>query len=67
MTETKTPMTDSEYVENSGMLCPYCGSEDISAGDCGIDGLLVSIDVECHDCEKEWLDIYALAGYQHDN
>ena len=67
MTETKTPMTDSEYVENSGMLCPYCGSEDISAGDCGIDGLLVSIDVECHDCEKEWLDMYDLVGYQHDN
>jgi len=45
-------MTDAEYVDKSGLVCPYCKSKDVSAGDYDVDSTSVSVDVQCHSCKK---------------
>ena len=52
----------NEYIENNGLICPYCYSSDILAGD--FDDIteenLTVRDVECVDCEREWIETYSL-------
>tara|TARA_B100000586_G_scaffold243595_1_gene198093 strand:- start:1826 stop:2047 length:222 start_codon:yes stop_codon:yes gene_type:complete len=45
--------------------CPHCGSKNVAA----FTGLIEDNETqasqltECHDCGKEWREIYKLAGY----
>jgi len=57
-------MTNDQYIKNSN-VCPYCKSKAVSAEECNVNGTSVTVDVECNSCRKEWIDIYALMGYQH--
>lgn len=50
------------YLESGGVKCPYCGSEDITAGEYRADGSLIWQDVLCNDCGSEWTDEYRLQG-----
>jgi hypothetical protein len=58
-------MTDAQYVENEGRLCPFCGHDQVVGDKPEVNGTTVTLDVTCSNsqCEKEWHDRYALVGY----
>jgi hypothetical protein len=48
--------------------CPYCGSEDIQAGEMGTpEGRQVWQAVECLDCGRHWDDEYTLTGIEEES
>lgn len=53
-----------EYLETDGTVCPFCGSDNITAG-C-FDGEGVYQDVECLACGEYWKDIYQLVGIHYE-
>ena len=55
-----------KYVHSGGLACPYCGSENISAGDTDTDIDGKRQYVECLVCHKTWTDIYKLVDMQGD-
>lgn len=56
------PMTDHEYVKDSGS-CPYCRSGEIEGGHITIEGGGAWQEVTCTTCGKTWTDSYMLTGY----
>lgn len=50
----------TEYVENGGVVCPYCGSGNLDGGFVEIDGGGASQTVRCLDCYRSWTDLYTL-------
>jgi hypothetical protein len=57
------PMTDAEYLEEGGGLCPYCRSNQLEASDENFDGTTCEVVVRCHSCTETWFDHYELTGY----
>lgn len=59
-------MDNNEYVKAQGAICPFCKSDavvaDLSTLD--IDGISAWITVTCQSCDKEYLDLYELKGYE---
>lgn len=66
-----TPEQKAEYIRNNGMLCPFCGSEEIytpSGGLLAVGGDAPEEDDQkqlgkmtaCDDCGKKWEEIYTL-------
>lgn len=57
-------LTDSEYVEKDGNVCPYCGS-DATDGTARVnfEGREAFQDIECMSCGEKWTDTYELTGY----
>lgn len=51
---------EKNYIEHQGSICPFCGSENISAG--FFNGEHMTQDVSCLDCESEWYDKFELVG-----
>lgn len=53
-----------EYVDDFGVSCPFCHSEDIEAGswDFGVGEFWQ--DVRCNSCRNMWVDIYRLTGVE---
>ena len=48
------------YINQGGVKCPYCSSDDIDVKFNELNyGLLTQI-VVCHECKKEWQDVYKL-------
>lgn len=61
-------LSNEEFVQNCGMVCPFCGSEDIEdAGKQLMEGLQVNDKMGCPSCGKEWWVIYTLTGYEETN
>jgi formate dehydrogenase maturation protein FdhE len=58
-----TPLTDKEYVEHGGNMCPYCGQEDVVGGSFQFEGASLYQEVSCNICFKDWVDAYKLTGY----
>ena len=60
----KPVLTEKEYVEKGGLLCPYCESSNIE-GQGGFDFQygLVSSEVQCLDCKHIYREWYTLDGY----
>jgi len=58
-----TKITDKEYIERGGGICPFCQSEDITGGSFYMEGLIVILNVYCNVCEKQWYDTFTLMGY----
>ena len=55
-------LTDKEkadYLDDS-QFCPYCGSSCIDGGFVQVDGKSAYQTIVCHQCSKEWNDIYIL-------
>jgi len=52
--------TIKRYLESDGLLCPFCRSSHIVAGDCEFEVAEVWQDVRCHDCHEVWNEIYTL-------
>lgn len=51
--------------EKSYNQCPFCESPNIEAHKINIpDNDITTQDIECHDCGKQWRDIYKLVGYE---
>lgn len=63
--EISYPLSDEEYVNKSGNVCPFCLNENIEAEKYAqIDGASASQEVICNDCGEEWVDVYELKGYE---
>jgi hypothetical protein len=48
------------YLENRGLKCPRCLSDDIEGGSVDIDGPEATQDVSCNVCDATWTDIYTM-------
>ena len=59
------PLTNEEYVEEAGEVCPYCKMENCleSTGSPEISGVYCWLNVECTECHKQWIEEYKLSGY----
>jgi DNA-directed RNA polymerase subunit RPC12/RpoP len=49
-----------KYLEDHGVRCPYCGSDNIDAQDADFLDDMMYQKVECLNCQKEWTDHYKL-------
>ena len=52
----------SDYMASSGNRCLYCGSDNIEGGERNTDSGVTTQYVGCHDCGKNWEDVYKLVG-----
>lgn len=57
-------MTDSEYVRNGGVKCPFCRSKSIYGDSVEIDAGSAWQRITCVDCDRSWNDVYSLNGYE---
>ena len=58
------PLTDDEkkaYVDSGGSRCPYCFSQDVTAGRHDADNDYVAFEITCETCGRIWSDIHKLA------
>lgn len=62
-TTAPSPLSDKQYREASGGVCPCCGSENIEGGSIDIQGRSAYQEVSCLECDASWNDVYHLAGY----
>lgn len=56
--------TNEQYVAKGGMCCPFCQACEVSAGRLKVDGPTITQVVECAVCQRDWVDVYTLTGYQ---
>ena len=63
-TESTEPMTDQEYIDDRGVRCPFCRTNDIRGEDINIEGGACSQEVWCNGCGEGWYDVYELRGYE---
>jgi len=61
MTVTSAEM-ESTYLASSGVRCPWCASDDLSAGPLRPHGIVAYGDVQCGACGAAWQDVYRLTG-----
>jgi len=60
-------LTEQEYVDKSGLFCPYCESDQIEPMESvQVDGTVGLQGIMCADCKKTWTDIFRLTGYSTD-
>lgn len=60
------PMPPVEYAEDKGRHCPFCRGTDFRGGSIEVAAGTATQEVTCHDCDKSWIDQYALTGYLED-
>lgn len=59
-------MTNEEYVEKWGLVCPVCGGKDVTATDSPeVSGRHAFQPVCCNTCRAQWTDEYTLVGYSN--
>ena len=57
-------MSDQEYVAAGGLKCPHCGEGDIEGnGGVEIEAGTAWQEVGCGNCQKTWIDVYKLIGW----
>ncbi|KKL98896.1 hypothetical protein LCGC14_1819850 [marine sediment metagenome] len=64
-----TKKQKKEYIDNFGLVCPYCCSrniEELGMIEFDDDGAPKQ-DVECYDCDKLWENIYELVNIMEEN
>ena len=62
--KNKPIMTDRQYVNVSGQLCPVCRSGDaLEGGGVEIDDGEATQEVTCSNCCSTWTDVYNLVGF----
>ena len=62
--DMKKPLTQKQYVDKVGGVCPYCQSTDIEGEHFEVDGGSAWQEVHCNDCDAYWTDLYKLVGYE---
>ncbi len=63
----KNKLTEKQYIENGGIRCPVCGSDEISGTGINTDAGFVTQDVGCDKCGSTWTDEYELVGMTLDD
>lgn len=69
MSNKHKQMTAKEYVENDGIVCPFCHTTDgvQAQGKAEVSGTTAFQSVECMEflggCGAEWTDEYVLSNY----
>ena len=58
----KQTFNEKKYLEYHGLICPYCDSKEISAGNCGFDDNSAWRNVICNDCQKVWTETFIVTG-----
>jgi transcription elongation factor Elf1 len=58
-----TPQQKQNYIEKPNH-CPYCGSGYLTPSHANFDGNIVTEDISCGECDKEWTDIYKLINIE---
>lgn len=60
-------MTSKEYAKSGGNKCPVCHADgELDGwGTVEIDGKTATQAVACNNCDSEWVDCYALTGYEN--
>jgi len=59
-----TKLTEQEYIQELGQVCPICKSSDIRTdGNTDFDADYAWQRVNCKDCNTNWDDVYKLVGY----
>ena len=61
-------MTDAEYVDVQGLLCPKCRSEDIgpiSRPEVVSDSPVIIQEIKCDGCGFIWADEYCLTNFSY--
>ncbi len=57
---------EKQYVENQGVRCPHCNSDELDAGEPQADGAEIIVEITCNSCREIWKDLYKLAGIIED-
>jgi transposase-like protein len=50
------------YLEQRGLVCPFCDSWDIEGGSMDFDAGEIAQRISCHKCNEQWTDVYKLAA-----
>jgi len=56
------PEQIERYVENNGMVCLYCGSDDLSGSEINYGNAELTQEVACFGCGRQWIEIYKLVS-----
>jgi transposase-like protein len=51
-----------KYFRSGAVVCPFCNSKNIDAGDYDFGVCSFYQNVRCPDCKKEWTDEYTLTS-----
>jgi uncharacterized Zn finger protein len=57
-------MTNKDYCNHMGLMCPYCGAADTSAGSLKDIDAIVWQCIQCNVCGKIWNDVHGLISYE---
>jgi len=60
----KTLMTQQEYLDCTGTLCPRCESSDLTGMDSWPDGDYFVYKIVCETCDLTYDEIYTLSRYE---
>jgi len=55
-----TEKKKAKYLEQGGAKCPHCNSGNLQGDSLQSDGGYVWQDIECLDCDMQWVDVYSL-------
>jgi transcription elongation factor Elf1 len=56
-----TKQLEQQYLKNPN-ICPFCGSSNISADRPETDYNQVTINVDCDNCNKNWVEEFKMTG-----
>ena len=48
------------YIQNKGLICPFCGAESIQGGFIQVDSGEAVQEMGCPECGGKWQDVYRL-------
>lgn len=55
-----TEKQKKKYLKSRGLICPYCGSNNLRAGETDPQDYYIFQSITCGSCKKEWTDQYKL-------
>lgn len=55
-----TSEQEKKYIASGGVVCPFCGGEDIGGGFVNIEAGTAWQHVTCGECDRAWTDVYKL-------
>lgn len=61
---TLTDKQKKDYVDDLGIHCPYCDSDDIWGDDWDFGTGEFWQTIKCRECGKKWTDVYTLSAIE---
>jgi len=62
--EELTDQQQQDYLDNHGLNCPWCGSDDLEGAHFDLEGQEARAEAGCNSCGKRWVDVYSLIGIE---